>query len=375
MNIFQQKYNEFAKQQSEKTTQQAKNSHASTAADIYEDKPFSVEYNGLFTVAKVAQSFAQIITLISTAALVVFAVGYLLPGAGLYAAIPVGLLFAFLVEVLKRKILAIAAKSIIKYKTFGGIGFAGFFVLLVSVAAALVGSYELPAVLYPAPQLHISNEAAARLSADIATIEKDIQAAKGVRGWVAENRTVPRLQAQRTALIQQREQAVMIDREAAQNALSQAQAERNTSIEKMRVYSIGTAVAGELIFLLSTFFVFYFLWRCFAETELDDTIPEPTQSEKTHLLSHNAKRSGVPFSENKKAPQNGKKSRMTQNVSARANATGTHKENTLRVCENCSNEYQYGHNRQRFCTDGCRVQAWQQRTGKTLKRYTIPAEG
>ena len=116
MNIFKQKYNEFTRAHTESSTQAATTSHADKAAQIFQDKPFSVEYAGLFTVAQVGQSIAQVVTLLTTAALVTFAIGHLLPTAGLFFALPVGIVVAFGVEVLKRKILSITAKNVIKYK-------------------------------------------------------------------------------------------------------------------------------------------------------------------------------------------------------------------------------------------------------------------
>ena len=384
MNIFQRRYDEFTRAHTESSTQAATTSHADKAAQIFQDKPFSVEYAGLFTVAQVGQSIAQVVTLLSTAALVAFAIGHLLPTAGLFFALPVGIVVAFGVEVLKRKILSITAKNVIKYREFGAVGFAALAAMLISVAAALVGSYQLPAVIFPQTKTAPNTAAVERIAADIATLDGDIQKAATVPGWVSVNRTVPRLQAQRTQLIQAREQAAQQAGTDAQQAETEAESSRQTKIKELQVYSVGTAIAAELIFLLSTLFVFYFLWRCFAETQTagtpDAVFDETHQSEKTHPRASNVLRNGVPFSENKKAAQTGQKKPITETVRARAQTHQKTQEpqetkSTLRVCENCGIEYSYGHARQKFCTDFCRVQNWQQRTGKTLKRYTIPAEG
>jgi hypothetical protein len=39
-----------------------------------------------------------------------------------------------------------------------------------------------------------------------------------------------------------------------------------------------------------------------------------------------------------------------------------------RVCLHCQNEYTYKHHKQLYCTENCRVLAWEQRTGKKLNR-------
>ncbi len=38
-----------------------------------------------------------------------------------------------------------------------------------------------------------------------------------------------------------------------------------------------------------------------------------------------------------------------------------------RTCTHCKNEYTYRHHKQKYCSDTCRIDAWQARTGKTLK--------
>lgn len=43
-----------------------------------------------------------------------------------------------------------------------------------------------------------------------------------------------------------------------------------------------------------------------------------------------------------------------------------------RICEHCGKVYVYMHNKQRYCCDNCRVQAWQERTGKKVK--AVPKE-
>ena len=39
-----------------------------------------------------------------------------------------------------------------------------------------------------------------------------------------------------------------------------------------------------------------------------------------------------------------------------------------RICENCGIAYRYRHQKQKYCSDQCRIDAWQSRTGKALKK-------
>ena len=39
-----------------------------------------------------------------------------------------------------------------------------------------------------------------------------------------------------------------------------------------------------------------------------------------------------------------------------------------RSCKNCDEKYIYKHHKQMYCTDKCRIESWEKRTGKTLKK-------
>lgn len=39
----------------------------------------------------------------------------------------------------------------------------------------------------------------------------------------------------------------------------------------------------------------------------------------------------------------------------------------FRKCENCKSDYIYNHKKQKYCSDKCRIKAWEERTGKELK--------
>jgi hypothetical protein len=44
------------------------------------------------------------------------------------------------------------------------------------------------------------------------------------------------------------------------------------------------------------------------------------------------------------------------------------KNSNERVCKNCNEIYIYKHHKQMYCTDKCRIESWEKRTGKTLKK-------
>jgi len=197
--------------QNERLTQQA--------GDVFADKPFSVEFRSVYNVAKVGQSLTQVVTFCTTAALGVFALSHVVPVSwGIYAAVLVGVAFAFGVEKVKRSTLQIAVKYYLKYNQLGAAGVVALLVMCVSIGAALYGAKELPGVIYPEPHKSIDGAAVAALEKDIARVQADIDRTtaklNAADNWTAENRTLPRLQKERARFVVLRDAATTAAKES-----------------------------------------------------------------------------------------------------------------------------------------------------------------
>lgn len=269
-NPFERKFREFAQNLNKKSAEGHSEAVAGKSAEVFSDVPFTVEFSGVYKVAQVGQSVAQVVTFLTTAALGVFALQHVIPLSwGIYIAVPLALLFAFGVEKVKRSTLAIAAKHLLKYKEIGFVGVVAVLTLCVSIAAALYGAKELPGVVYPKPGRTVDGAAVAALNADIDRVQADIDRVqadlKNGKNWIAENRTLPRLQKERAALVDKREAATGSAEWRADSQYNDALAERQEKVDKMQVYAVGAAIAAELAFALSTGFIFLYLFRAFAE--------------------------------------------------------------------------------------------------------------
>ncbi|NJN77197.1 MAG: hypothetical protein HC803_01775 [Saprospiraceae bacterium] len=55
---------------------------------------------------------------------------------------------------------------------------------------------------------------------------------------------------------------------------------------------------------------------------------------------------------------------MTVNVGSEKQANGQ----PTRNCKNCGKPFVYKHWNKRFCSDECRIENWEKRTGKTLTK-------
>ena len=378
MNPFQQKYEEFSKKLTTKNAEGHAEHVASKSGEVFKDRPFSDEFKTVYAVAQWGQSVAQVVTYLTTAALGVFALTHIIPlWWGIYIAVPLGLLFAFGVEKVKRSTLAIASKHLLKYKQFGFVGVVALLVMLVSIAAALYGAKELPGVVYPKPTRAIDGTSVSALTADIDRVQADIDRLQGNlksgKNWVGENRTLPKLQAQRAALVEKRDVATKDAAGRGDTEHLEAIAERQEKVDKMQVYAVGAAIVAELIFLLCTAFVFYYLFRHFAEQNQEAEAKEE-KTQATQPATRATVNGRPPVYNLRAAPVSVSYTPpITEQrfASAREDVLrspgGEALQDGQRHCAHCSTVYTYGHARQRFCTERCRIESWQDKNGKKIR--------
>lgn len=357
-NPFEGKFKAFSANLSAQNAQDHTHTTTGKSAEVFADKPFTHEFRTVYSVALVGQSLSQIVTYCTTAALGVFALTHIIPTDwGIYIAVPLALLFAFGVERLKRSTLTIAAKHLLKYKTFGFVGLVAFAVMLVSIAAALYGAKELPGVVYAKPERVKDASSAEALTAEISRVQDDIERTKTViaskPNWTAENRTLPRLQRERAALVERRAAADGAALVRSDTEHAEAIAERAEKVEKMQVYSVGAAIVAELIFLFCTGFILYYLFRHYAESTTGSGAPGAGTSATNGTVSARPITANLSVNE----------SRTTKIVNDAAN------KGKDRTCEHCGKPYIYGHHKQKYCSDHCRVAAWEQRTGAKLNKF------
>ncbi len=383
INPFDRKFREFAKNLTKKNAEGHADVIATKSGEVFKDKAFTEEYSGVYKIAQVGQSVAQVVTYLTTAALGVFALTHIVPlWWGIYIAIPLGLLFAFGVEKVKRSTLAIAAKHFLKYKEFGFVGVVAILTLLVSIGAALYGAKELPGVVYPKPPRAIDGASVVALTADIDRVQKDIDQVQGNlksgKNWIAENRTLPKLQAHRAALVDKRDAATKDAAGRGDADHLEALADRQEKVEKMQLYSVGAAIVAELIFALCTAFIFYYLFRHFAEVNAEDeTNQDAPQAPGVHIAATPGVLNGKPVASNLRADSNALRYTIPAPFTrARADdfRSGENPGATIivddnrRICEHCKTPYVYKHAKQKFCSDGCRIASWETQSGKKLKR-------
>jgi hypothetical protein len=223
----------------------------------------------MYLVSKIGQGAAQVVTFATTAGLGAWVLQHIIPAAwGIYVAVPLGILFACLVELVKRTTLAIAAKHLLKYRTFGAVGVVALAVMLISIGAALLGAKELPEVIFPKPQRVPDAVMVSNLTTDIERVNKDLDRTTG-------RRALARLQTQRADLINRRDAAALNAGKRADAEHADALGDRATRIEKMQTYSVGATIVAESVFLAATIFILYYLFRQYAESNQVDAAKDP----------------------------------------------------------------------------------------------------
>lgn len=363
-NPFDSKFTAFSANLSAKNAESHAANVSAKSGEVFEDKPFSVEYRTVYRVAQVGQSFSQVITFTTTAALGVFATMHVVPlWWGVWVAVPLGLLFAFGVERVKRLTLAIASKHLLKYKTFGGVGVVACLVMCVSIAAALLGAKELPNVVYPKSARVVDVSGVEALTSDLKSVQADIERTTGKlaqgANWVAENRTLPKLQAQRAALIEKRTQAAQEAAQRADAGKVEAETERAQNVEKMQVYSVAAAIVAEVVFLLCTVFVFYYLFRHYAEANEGSKAQGPGSGEQVAKVRYSAT-ANLATNDNR-----------TTKVVSDSFIENFPQTVDKKICGWCETPYIYAHKKQVYCCEKCRISAWEARTGAKLKKGNL----
>jgi hypothetical protein len=220
------------------------------------------------------------------------------------------------------------------------------------------------------------------LTSDIDRVQADIDRLQGNlrsgKNWIAENRTLPKLQTQRAELVEKREVATKDAAGRGEADHLEALADRQEKVDKMQVYAVGAAIVAELIFLLCTAFILYYLFRHYAEVNHDQgSDQDAPQAPGVQVEVTPGILNGKPVASNLRADSNGVRYTIPAPFTrARTDdfRRGENPGSTIivgdnrRTCEHCKTPYLYKHAKQKFCSDGCRIASWETQSGKKLKR-------
>lgn len=160
-------------------------------------------------------------------------------------------------------------------------------------------------------------------------------------------------------LLEEKEAVLKSEREAEQAAQQQAREKNETNAA---IYRYGFA-AFEVIFILATLFVWLFRKRVAIEAALNVrtiSTEEPKHHQSQPYVGEKPKEAkSIGFTFNwQKQPHNTEQDGERKTVSVI----------NEKQCEHCSTPFIKKHWNAKYCSDACRIAAWEQRTGKTLKK-------
>jgi hypothetical protein len=245
-------------------------------------------------------------------------------------------------------------------KLSAGLALSALCLSALSTAAAYFGSQRMVVELTPPAQQINVDSLTTSLREQIAIIDSQTADARK-QTWkgkptAAAQRTIERLTRQKeTALAELVRQQQRID---AKNDTTE-QIHQETTTANAGQFAAFTLVC-EILLLLAIFYLEYYDYRSYAE-HCKSPIPERPNTSTAgvniagEFLNGKARPTAV-------ANLRGDENRLTKIVATSGN---------LRSCDHCGNQYEHRHAKQKYCCDSCRIQAWQDKTGKEIKRRTV----
>lgn len=122
---------------------------------------------------------------------------------------------------------------------------------------------------------------------------------------------------------------------------------------------------SEIALIFCLFYMQYYDFRSYSEYALARG-GESATGRGTHGTQYNG-RNATYGTHN--GTQNGTHSGRAIGFQYAKRTQGNDQENTTRSCEHCGASYDYGHRRQRFCSDACRITNWKQRNNREITHF------
>ena len=332
-------------------------------------KPYYYQYRTLRGVVLVASALFHVLSAATAAALVFLFIGNLIPSpiasGGITAAVLVAL------EISKRETSGRFFHDLLQFSKFSpGLLAAVVGLSAASIACSYFGAEKAVRALTPPPALIVADTLTAPVKTQIAGIDEQIKGAQR-NTWKGKltapaQRTIERLTRQKENLTNELiRQQTRVD-------------SKNDTTEKEHAQTTETNANGfaaftlcsEILLILCLWYLQYYDYRSFAEyckKTSSSTDDDATNVSNINSATGNKPINGVPIYTNvvqERRPigfHRPDENRQTKIVTA----------GNLRNCEHCGTGYEYRHSKQKYCCDDCRISAWQNKTGKEIKRRNV----
>lgn len=335
-------------------------------------KPYFYKFKTLRLVVLGASFLFHILSAATAAALIFLFVGKLIPNAMFAGAVTLAALVGL--ELAKRETSGRFFHDALQFgKMSPGLGVVVLGLSAVSIACSYFGAERAVREFTPPPALINADTLTAPIRGQLAAIDGQIADAKK-NTWKGKvttraQRTIDRLTRQKDLLVSEfvRQQSRADQRNDATETAHTATTEANAS-----GFALFT-LCSELLLIVCLWYLQFYDFRSFAEYCAKPTpakiasigFQDLHTAAQPPAFSHNGNGTtspnGAPHNEAPRRPigfLHYDENRQTKIVDG-ANT---------RTCDHCGKSYTYRHHKQKYCSDQCRMTAWETRTGTVLKR-------
>lgn len=268
------------------------------------------------------------------------------------------------IEAIKRYTLPSFFRYYFQYKSFDGVSF-GIYILAVATSLYLSfeGSKFLPSLVTEAEVTNVEN-VAARYDNEISKAEAEAEAYFKQNNWRGklDNSSRPTYNQLTEAVIQlktEKQEAIKTEKQENKAVLEAWNAQNKKDGLQLGYITI----ASEIVLFLIVGFLIYRKWRHVAQfANIENTEAKTT---KISMI----KNTMTPSSTSALNLKNENRKQVVKTINVANNEN--RKEANLRRCVHCEAEYIYKHHKQKYCSDNCRIAAYNKRNGTKIKYRTV----
>lgn len=333
-------------------------------------KPYYYQYRTMRAVVLAASFLFHVLSAATAAALIYLFVFKLLPYPIAAGSITLAALVAL--ELSKRETAGRFFHDALQFSKFSpGLLFVVVGLAAISTTCSFFGAEKAVRELTPPPALVNADSITAPVQGQIATIDQQIAEARKTtwkgKTTARSQRTIERLSRQKEKLTDE-----LIRRQARTDTKNDATETDHATTTEANAQGFALFTLGcELLLLLCLWFLQYYDFRSFAEYCKRPASRTTAAPGFTHIRSEslaqevnsNVNGNGRPSNDIPRRPIGFFRPYENRNENSRT-TTG----DQLRTCDHCGKPYEYRHAKQKYCCDDCRVNAWESRTGQSLKR-------
>ena len=335
------------------------------ANDLFKDKSYKDEYKAVFVVSTLLKFVCSILSFATMVVALYFSFYGLF---GFYASLSLAVAVCGLFEVLKTKIWTISSKHGLKYKNVSkGLILALIAVHVVSLASSGIGAFLIPKLIseQPASQATDQKGISIEIANQIAAIDKQLIAiSSSTNASSTSRKSFANLTSQKATLIAVQERGqeqAQKDKATAEQVAIIAKEAQKEQIIKDQILFVGSSIFFELLFIVCSIFLAYYLFRTVIDLEADaNEANQPAQNEPIEQGKDQALQQ----------TSNSSTGERTANVqvigfkqgTADKQQTSTEQQTELkqleftRICllDSCKKPFLHSIHNQKFCSNKCR---------------------